>query len=209
MSKRIEQTLAALETNRFTPYLADDVSHAAEIILSEIIPELAPGVVSYGDSMTLMETGVLETFRHDPAIQFIDTFEPGVDRTTILQRRREALLADLFLTGTNALTMDGKLVNLDMVGNRVAGLVFGPTDVIVTVGTNKIVKNTDEAVKRIREVAAPSNAKRHNTATPCAKTGKCQQCKSPERICNVWTITEKSWPKGRIRVVLIDQDLGL
>ncbi|MBC17329.1 MAG: lactate utilization protein [Desulfovibrio sp.] len=209
MSKRIEQTLAALETNRFLPYLADDTSHAAEIILSEIIPELAPGVVSYGDSMTLMETGVLETFKHDPAIRFIDTFEPGVDRATILQRRREALLADLFLTGTNALTMDGKLVNLDMVGNRVAGLVFGPTDVIVTVGTNKIVKNTDEAVKRIREQAAPLNAKRHNTATPCAKTGKCQQCKSPERICNVWTITEKSWPEGRIRVVLIDQELGL
>lgn len=209
MSKRIEQTLAALETNRFTPYLADDLSHAAEIILSEIIPELAPGVVSYGDSMTLMETGVLQTFRHDPTIQFIDTFEPGVDRATILQRRREALLADLFLTGTNALTMDGKLVNLDMVGNRVAGLVFGPTNVIVTVGTNKIVKNTDDAVKRIREVAAPLNAKRHNTATPCAKTGKCQDCKSPERICNVWTITEKSWPEGRIRVVLINQDLGL
>lgn len=209
MPTHSEQTLAALEANGFVPYPAEDTSHAAEIILSEIIPELAPGVVSFGDSMTLMETGVLETFKHDPTIRFIDTFEEGVARATILQRRREALLSDLFLTGTNALTMDGRLVNLDMVGNRVAGLTFGPTNVIVTVGSNKIVSNLEAAMRRIREVAAPLNAKRHHTATPCARTGKCQQCKSSERICNVWTITEKSWPPGRIRVVLIDQSLGL
>ena len=209
MPPLIEETIAALETNKFTPYVAEDASHAAEIILTEIIPEIAPEVVSYGDSITLMETGVLDTFRHDPAMQFIDTFEEGVDRPTIIQRRREALLSDLFLTGSNAVTSDGKLVNLDMVGNRVAGLVFGPTHVIVTVGTNKIVGNVNEAVKRIREVAAPLNAQRHNSKTPCAKTGKCMRCKSPDRICNVWSITEKSWPAGRIRVVLIDQELGL
>lgn len=209
MSALIDQTLDSLETNNFTPYLAADSSHAAEIILTEIIPEIHPEVVSFGDSMTLMETGVLDTFRHDPSINFIDTFEKGVDRPTIIQRRREALLSDLFLTGSNALTTDGKLVNLDMVGNRVAGLVFGPEHVIITVGVNKIVPDVNAAVKRIREVAAPLNAQRHNAKTPCAKTGKCMQCKSPDRICNVWTITEKSWPKGRIRVVLIEQDLGL
>jgi len=209
MPSSIEETIAALETNKFTPYLAEDTSHAAEIILTEIIPEIAPEVVSFGDSMTLMETGVLDAFRHDPTISFIDTFEEGVDRPTIIQRRREALLSDLFLTGSNALTTDGKLVNLDMVGNRIAGLVFGPTDVIVTIGTNKIVPNVNSGVKRIREVAAPLNAQRHNAKTPCAKTGKCMRCKSPDRICNVWSITEKSWPAGRIRVVLIDQELGL
>ncbi|QJB55836.1 lactate utilization protein [Pseudodesulfovibrio sp. zrk46] len=209
MSALIEQTLASLETNNFLPYLADDTEHAAEIILAEIIPDIFPEVVSYGDSMTLMETGVLDTFRADPAIRFIDTFEKGVDRPTIIQRRREALLSDLFLTGTNALTADGKLVNLDMVGNRVGGIVFGPTNVIITVGANKIVPDVNAAVKRIREVAAPLNAQRHNSKTPCAKTGKCMQCKSPDRICNVWTITEKSWPKHRIRVVLINQELGL
>lgn len=209
MSALIEQTLESLTANKFTPYLADDTVHAAEIILGEIIPEIAPEVVSFGDSMTLMETGVLETFRNDPAMQFIDTFEKGVDRPTIIQRRREALLSDLFLTGTNALTADGKLVNLDMVGNRVAGIVFGPTHVVITVGTNKIVPDVNAAVRRIRETAAPLNAQRHNSKTPCAKTGKCMNCKSPDRICNIWTITEKSWPAGRIRVVLIDQDLGL
>jgi len=209
MPSLIDETFAALETNRFKPYLADDTSHAAEIILTEIIPEIAPEVVSFGDSMTLIETGVLDTFRHDPSIGFIDTFEAGVDRATIIQRRREALLSDLFLTGSNALTSDGKLVNLDMVGNRVAGLVFGPTHVIVTIGTNKIVPDVNAAVKRIREVSAPLNAQRHNSKTPCAKTGKCMRCKSPDRICNVWTITEKSWPAERIRVVLIDQELGL
>lgn len=209
MPALIDQTLAALETNRFQTYRAADTSHAAEIILTEIIPEIAPQVVSFGDSMTLHETGVLDTFRHDPTMDFIDTFEKGVPRPEIIQRRRQALLSDLFLTGSNALTSDGKLVNLDMVGNRVAGLVFGPTHVIVTVGINKIVPDVDSAVRRIRETAAPLNAKRHGTKTPCAKTGRCMDCKSPGRICNVWTITEKSWPKGRIRVVLIEQELGL
>lgn len=209
MSALIEQTLECLAINKFTPYLAEDTSHAAEIILTEIIPEIAPEIVSFGDSMTLLKTGVLDTFRNDSTINFIDTFEDGVDRATIIQRRREALLSDLFLTGTNALTADGKLVNLDMVGNRVAGIVFGPEHVVITVGANKIVPDINAAVKRIREVAAPLNAQRHNSKTPCAKTGKCMHCKSPDRICNVWTITEKSWPAGRIRVVLINKDLGL
>ena len=159
--------------------------------------------------MTLMETGVLDAFRADPSVNFIDTFEQGVDRSEIIERRRQALLSDLFLTGSNAVTQNGKLVNLDMVGNRVAGIVFGPRHVVITVGVNKIVPDANAAVRRIREVAAPKNALRHDKKTPCAKTGRCMDCKSPDRICNVWTITDKSWPKGRIKVVLINQELGL
>ncbi len=119
-------TLAALSHNGFNVYQAEDVSHAAEIILSEIVPAVAPEVVSYGDSMTLNETGVLDVFRQDPDVEFIDTFEEGVDRGELIERRRRALTCDLFFTGTNALTENGKLVNLDMVGNRVAGLIFRP-----------------------------------------------------------------------------------
>lgn len=209
MPALLEETLASLKANNFAVYLATDPAHAARIIRDDILPEITPQVVSYGDSMTLMETGVLNDFRDDPGVTFIDTFEQGVDRPTILQRRREALLSDLFLTGTNALTADGKLVNLDMVGNRVAGLVYGPLNVIVTVGVNKIVPDVEAAQQRIREIAAPKNALRHNAKTPCARTGRCMDCKSPERICNVWTITAKSWPAGRIRVVVIDRDMGL
>ncbi|MDD3313170.1 lactate utilization protein [Pseudodesulfovibrio sp.] len=202
-------TLAALSHNGFNVYQAADPGHAAEIILSEITPAVAPRVVSYGDSLSVRETGVLDVFRQDPGIEFIDTFEEGVDRGELIERRRRALTCDLFFTGANALTGNGKLVNLDMVGNRVAGLIFGPRQVVVVAGANKIVPDANAGVRRIREVAGPQNAARHGARTPCAKTGRCMDCKSPDRICNVWTITDKCWPKGRIHVVLVDGSLGL
>lgn len=205
----IEQTVAALTANHFSVYRAADPDVARTIIVNDILPELDVKTVSFGDSLTLLATGVLDHFRADPAYAFIDTFEEGVDRPEIMRRRKQALTADLFLTGSNAVTAAGKLVNLDMVGNRVGGIVFGPEHVIITVGTNKLVPDANAAVQRIRTVAAPQNAARHHARTPCAKTGRCMDCNSPDRICNVWTITEKSWPQGRIRIILIDQPLGL
>lgn len=205
----IQETVSALTSNGFEVHQASTPTHAAEIILKQLVPAIIPEIVSFGDSMTLRETGVLDAFRADPAVRFIDTFEEGVDRSEIIERRRQALLSDIFLTGSNAVTQNGKLVNLDMVGNRVAGIAFGPRHVIITVGVNKIVPDANAAVRRIREVAAPKNALRHDMKTPCVKTGRCMDCKSPDRICNIWTITDKSWPKGRIKVVLINQELGL
>ena len=105
---------------------------------------------------------------------------------------------------------DGKLVNLDMVGNRTAAITFGPRHVIICVGRNKLVPNVAAAMERIKNYAAPINAIRHSgIKTPCIKTGHCMDCKSLDRICNSWTITEKCWPRHRIRVILIHQDLGL
>jgi len=109
---------------------------------------------------------------------------------------------------TNALTETGILVNLDGWGNRVAGLTYGPKYVIVTVGRNKIVPDLDSAMYRIKNYAAPVNAMRFNTKTPCVKTSFCKDCKSQDRICSTWTITEKSFPKGRIKVILINEELG-
>lgn len=205
----ISRTAEALAKNNFQVFRAGSPAQAGRIILEDVVPALRPQVVSYGDSMTLLETGVLDAFRADGSITFIDTFEPGVERERILQRRRQALLSDLFLTGSNAVTTDGRLVNLDMVGNRVGGIVYGPRHVIITVGASKIVDGLEGAMERIKTVAAPKNAARHQAKTPCAKTGQCLECRGPERICNVWTITEKSWPKGRISVVLIDGEHGL
>jgi len=125
------------------------------------------------------------------------------------ERRRQALLTDLFFTGTNALTEGGQLINLDMYGNRVGALVFGPRHVVVLVGRNKLCVDVEEAMLRIKGYASPANALRLKMKTPCVQTGFCEDCKSPERICNVWTITEKSFPKGRIKIVLINQDLGI
>jgi hypothetical protein len=123
--------------------------------------------------------------------------------------RRQALLVDCFLTGTNAVTESGRLVNLDMIGNRVGAMHFGPRQVIVLAGRNKIVAGVDEAMRRIKTYAAPVNAMRLDKKTPCVKTSYCQDCNSPDRICNVWTITEKCFPDGRVKIVLIDRELGI
>jgi len=139
----------------------------------------------------------------------IDTFDKTITREEGWERRRQSLLVDFFITGTNAVTESGMLVNLDMIGNRVGGITFGPKDVIVLVGRNKIVADLEDAVIRIKNFAAPANAMRLGMKTPCAKTSYCEECKSKDRICNNWTITEKSFPKGRIKVVLINENLGL
>lgn len=208
--KRIETCKTALQKNNFEVYLAEDPADASQLILNEILPNIPVRSVSWGDSLSLHATKVLEKIMKNRNIEIINTFEPGVPRDEIIDRRRQALLVDVFFTGSNALTESGKLVNLDMVGNRVAGIVFGPKYVIITVGRNKIVAEVEEAMHRVKNYAAPLNAIRHTgIKTPCVKTSYCSDCRSPDRICNVWTITEKSYPKGRIKVIIINRDLGL
>jgi len=208
--QRLLQCQAALAKNNFASYLAQDKGEARRIILKEIIPELEFSSVSWGDSTSMLATGILEDFEKMAGVELIRTFEQGVPREEILERRRQALLVDLFFTGSNAVTQCGKLVNLDMVGNRVGGIVFGPKHVIIVVGRNKLVADVDAAMARVKDYAAPLNAMRHpGWKTPCVTTSRCSDCSSPQRICNTWTITEKSYPKGRIRVILVNEDLGL
>ena len=158
--------------------------------------------------MTVIASEVYEALKNRTDLNVIDTYDRTVPPEESMNRRRQALMADLFLTGTNALTETGMLVNLDMFGNRVGALTFGPKNVIVLVGRNKIVDDIEEAMFRIKNYVAPINAARLDKKTPCVKTGYCDDCKSPDRICNTWTITEKSYPKGRIKVILINEDLG-
>jgi len=208
--KHLEKCREALEANNFDIYLAKDALDAGRIICEEIVPAISPKSASWGDSMTLQATGAIEKIRKNPEIEFIETFEAGIPRAEIIERRRQALLVDLFLTGSNALTERGQLVNLDMIGNRVGGILFGPKHVVVTIGQNKIVPDLESAMQRIRNVAAPLNSIKHTRLkTPCQKSGYCQDCKSPDRICNAWTIMEKCFPPKRIKVVLINQNLGL
>ena len=159
--------------------------------------------------MTFTGTGLYEKVKSMTGLEFIDVFDKAIPKEEVIEWRRRSLLADLFIAGTNAVTESGILVNLDMIGNRVAAITFGPKNVLLVVGRNKIVPDVDEAMMRIKNFAAPANAMRLDKKTPCVKTSFCEDCKSPDRICNNWTITEKSFPKGRIRVVLINQDLGL
>ncbi|MBW2109062.1 MAG: lactate utilization protein [Deltaproteobacteria bacterium] len=205
---RLEQTRKALEKNNFDVFVAKDGSEAKDIVLNTIIPSIKPRTLSWGGSVTLVATGLYEALKDDARYEVLDTFDKKMPKEDMAELRRQALLVDVFMTGTNALTQAGQLVNLDMYGNRVAAITFGPKHVIILVGRNKIVADLDEAVKRVKGYAAPVNAMRLDKKTPCVHTAVCEECKSPERICNTWTITEKGFPKGRTKVVLINQDLG-
>jgi len=205
---RLTDLKEALDANNFETYVAEDSAEAKTIVLEKILPATAPNSVSWGGSMTLISTGLYDELKNNSDLNVLDTYDKNLAPEDSLERRRQSLLVDLYLTGSNAVTETGQLVNLDMIGNRVGAITFGPKNVVILVGRNKIVASLDEALFRVKNYAAPVNTMRLNKKTPCVKTSYCEECKSPDRICNYWTITEKSFPKGRIRVVLINQDLG-
>jgi L-lactate utilization protein LutB len=206
---KLDDIKKSLEANNFEVFVVDNASEAKKIVLKEIVSATGAKSVSWGGSMTFIATGLYEALKNDKKMHVIDTFDKTIPREEGWERRRQSLLVDLFITGTNAVTESGMLVNLDMIGNRVGGITFGPKNVIVLVGRNKIVADLEDAMMRIKNFAAPANAIRLGMKTPCAKTSYCEECKSKDRICNNWTITEKSFPKGRIKVVLINENLGL
>lgn len=206
---RLNAVKEALEANQFEAFLADDVGEARKIVKEQILPAIGAKVVSWGGSMTFLATGLYEEIKNMPGLEILDTFDRSKPPEVNMDLRRRSVLADLFITGTNAVTEGGILVNLDMIGNRACSINYGPKHAVVLAGRNKIVSELDDAMYRVKNYAAPLNAMRLDKKTPCAKTSYCEDCKSPDRICNVWTITEKSFPKGRIKVVLINQDLGL
>lgn len=206
---RLEAVKEQLENNNFEVKIVQSASEAAQHFLDTMLPHIKPASVSYGGSMTLGSTGLLDKLGDLENLELLSPNAPGISVEEKLELRRQGLLVDLYLTGTNAVTEDGCLVNLDMIGNRIAALTFGPKKVVVFVGRNKIVPDLESAMYRIKDYAAPANAMRLKCETPCVKTSECADCKSPGRICNTWTITEKSYPKERVTVVLINEDLGL
>jgi L-lactate utilization protein LutB len=206
--KRLADLKTALESNNFEVFLADDKDGAYNVVLDEIIPPLKAKTISWGGSMTFMDTGLYEQLKENSDFEVLDSFDKNMSPEAMLERRRQSLLVDLFITGTNAVTETGQLVNLDMIGNRIGALTFGPKWVIILVGRNKITADLDEAMFRVKNYVAPINSMRLDKKTPCVKTSYCEECKSPDRICNTWTITEKAFPKGRVKVVLINEDMG-
>lgn len=207
-SIRLDAVKKALEQNNFDVYRVESTVEAKDLVFNTFIPNLAPKVISWGGSMTLAATGLMPALLSDSRFTIINPYEAGISPEESFERRRQSLLCDLFLAGTNALTEDGKLVNLDGVGNRIGGINFGPKNAVVFVGRNKLVPDLESAMFRVKNIASPINAMRLDKKTPCVSTSFCQDCKSPERICSFWSITEKSFPKHRIKVVLINEDLG-
>ena len=205
---RLEALKKSLEENNFEVFLVNNSSEAKAIVQKEILPKTGAKSVSWGGSLTFTDTGLYDDIKNNPDLEVLDVYDKNLSDEEKNKLRRRALLVDLFITGTNAVTETGSLVNLDMYGNRVAGITFGPKHVIIMVGRNKIVPDLGEAMFRIKNYAAPVNTMRLDKKTPCARTSCCEDCKSPDRICNTWAITEKSFPKGRIKIVLINEDLG-
>jgi hypothetical protein len=203
--KLAEQLIKRLTARRMAASFAPTAAQARDEIVA-MIP--AGATVGRAGSMSLVEMGLWEALAHKPGVEVIDPFLPGLRPEEAYALRRRSLLADFLITSTNALTLDGRLVNLDATGNRVAGMCFGPEKVIVVAGLNKVTPDLEAALARVKNYAAPVNAIRAGLATPCAEDGLCHDCQSPTRICNMWSIIEGHIIKNRIHVKLLGEDLG-
>jgi L-lactate utilization protein LutB len=210
-SKRaIQKTVDSLKRNKFKAFYAENRKEALRYVLEEIPLDATVGA---GDSLTLREIGAFEELKSKGFTLFWP-FDEDVAKEKRRDVMRKALLADVFLSGSNAITMDGKIVNVDATGNRVAGMLFGPKKAVVVVGANKIVKDLAEALERIRNVASPLNAKRIRKERdwellPCVKAGKCVNCNAENRICNITAIIEKKPRAIDITVIIVGEKLGL
>ncbi|MGC8482197.1 MAG: lactate utilization protein [Thermodesulfobium sp.] len=199
-----KRVVEALKKNNFN---ADFFSTREELIkrLLELIPE--KDIIGVGGSTTVQNLGILEILAKRGNL-ILDHNKAGLSSEEVLNLRRKQLTCDTFMTGSNAITLDGKLVNTDGVGNRVASMIFGPKQVIILAGTNKIVKDEEEARRRIKTIAAPINNKRLNRPNPCTVTGECMDCQGPTRICNITTILEKRPSLTPFSVFIINEELG-
>ncbi|WP_176892677.1 MULTISPECIES: lactate utilization protein [Fusobacterium] len=200
---RLERTVKNLKNNDFEVICVDTLEEAEKITI-DIIPEGSS--ISMGGSITLNMTGLLEKFRSEK-YKFFERFkQPTWERTVRVMR--ESLLSDFLVTGTNAVTEEGFLIQIDSGGNRVAGMAYGPHNVIVITGVNKIVKNINEGYKRLY-YAGPLNSKRLNHKTPCNFSGKCENCTTEMRMCNFISVIKNGKRVcGKIRVILINDNLG-
>ena len=196
---KIETVIKNLEKRNMKGYYCETAEEARELALSMIGEN---DVVSWGGSETVVQIGIKEYLKN-----VID--RDAAPPEDFIKVRREALLSDVFLTSTNAITMDGELVNIDGMGNRVAAMIFGPNKVIVIAGANKIVKNEAAAIARIKTEACPPNCIRLAKKTPCAVTGECGNCLIPGQTICAYTVTTRfSGIPDRIHVILVNENLG-
>jgi hypothetical protein len=205
-----QKVLKNLRANNFDAYFMENSEVARGAIL-DMIAENA--VVGVGDSATVRQIGILRDLEK-AGIRILNPFSHNLTTDPNKQEvryrmSREIFTSDVLITGTNAITVEGKLVNMDAVGNRVAAMIFGPRKVIIAVGRNKIVRDVEEALNRLKNVIAPYHARTKGFGTPCAPTGKCVDCGSDHRICNVTTIIEKRPWRTDMTIFVINEDLGL
>ncbi len=201
--KRAEVLVQNMTKRGFEAYYCEDRQQALKKAL-ELIPEGA--TVGWGGAYSATQIGLLEALELGSYHTLNRDKAAGMDER--LQMQRRCFDADVFLTGANALSLTGEMVNIDGTGNRVGMIVYGPKNVLVIAGMNKVVSTLEDAVHRARTVAAPMNAQRFGLSTPCSVTGACGDCKGECSICNQLLVTRNSRPVGRIKVILVGEDLG-
>lgn len=202
--KRAMKAVDALNKNAFNASYVPDKKAAAEKILA-MIPEEAK--VGAGGSMTIRELGILDELEKKGNITY-DHWKAGLSPEDVIKIRKNHLTCDIFITSSNAITLDGMLVNTDGAGNRVGAMMFGPGKVIVVAGVNKIVKDTHSAISRIKDVATPQVVKDMGLDIPCGTAGICVDCNSPMRACRVTVILERKPFFSDINIIIVGEDLG-
>lgn len=203
--KQVERTIKALKKNNFEALFVPDSKAAFEEVMKRI-PDGA--TVAVGGSITLSQIGLLDALEKRK-IHFIWPMRQGKTPEEVHALIQKSFSADIFLSGTNAVTEDGKLFNVDATGNRVGAMFIGPKKVIVVSGVNKIVSDVDAAEKRVRWWVAPQNAKRLGRKTPCVETGVCGDCSSPDRICNIYVTLGKKPSRTEVVIILVGENLGM
>jgi hypothetical protein len=203
--KQVERTINALRKNNFEALYVTDSKAALEEVMKRIPDGSTVGV---GGSVTLGQIGLLDALKNRK-IQLVSPFQQARNDEERLELIRKSFSSHVFLTSTNAVTEEGRLFNVDATGNRVGASFIGPKKTIIVCGVNKIVKDLEAAEKRVKEWAAPQNAKRLGRKTPCVETGVCGDCSSPDRICNIYVTLAKKPSRTEVVVILIGENFGI
>jgi L-lactate utilization protein LutB len=204
IEERMKRTIERLKAHDFEALYVKTKEEATQQILKHVRPETRVGAAG---SVTIRQLGLLDSLRATGHVVY-DRWVPGLTQEERLQLGKSQMSCDLFLCSVNAVTMTGELVNIDGSGNRVNGTIFGPGKVILVAGYNKIVTDMQTAMDRVKNVAAPINAKRLKVEVPCAKTGRCMDCDSPHRICRVTVIHERKPFDADVLIILVGEELG-
>lgn len=212
----IKSVMENLENNNMKPFYCETSAEAKELVMSLINKG---ATVTNGGSVTMKEIGVMDAVKEREDITYLDRNKEGLTADEIKDIYKKAFFADVYLMSTNALTVKGELYNVDGNSNRVAALLYGPESVIVVCGVNKIVENLDEAVNRVKTVAAPKNTARLHTGSYCENSGECVSlknegafmcdgCKGAGRICCNYVVSAQQRQKDRIKVIIVNENLG-
>mgnify|MGYP004604498415 FL=1 len=204
MEERIQRTMSALERNNMKAYYAESRDELFDIVRGLVKNDK---LITAGGSVTLEESGVKQLLMTEFKGVYLDRSE-GKTPEEVEDILHKAFVSDTFFASSNAVTEDGELYNVDGRGNRVSAMIYGPTQVVLIVGVNKIVRDMEEAVCRVEQVAAPKNTRRLNSGTPCEITGSCTHCRSRGRICCSYVRMAQQRVKDRIKVIIVNESLG-